>query len=280
MKNLFFLILLQALLACFPTSSHNYEQTQKASVTSTSSNQGLTITYIANEGVFLQKGNKKVLIDALHERYRPEYMYPSDHLRTQMEQGKAPFNDMDLVLVSHIHADHFGASTCARQLKNNPKTVLIGSSQIRDSLRKTVYFNQVKNQLKIATRTEQVTINQIPVKILKIAHGWPSRHGWVKNFGYVVDMDGQKVLHIGDARLFEPIFKELALQKENIEVAILPMWFNVSEEGKKLVEKYIRPKHIIASHISVGDEKQSSKRIKKYFPKAITFTKSGQKSHF
>ena len=280
MKNLFFLILLQALLACSSTSSHNYEQTQKASVTNISSNKGLTVTYIANEGVFLQKGNKKVLIDALHERYKPTYLYPNDQLRTQMEQGKAPFEGMNLVLVTHIHADHFGASSCARQLKYNPNTVLIGSSQIRDSLQKTTYYNQIKNQLKVATHTEQITINQIPVKILKIAHGWPSRHGWVKNFGYVVDMDGKKVLHIGDAQLSESVFKQLALQKENIDVAILPMWFNISVEGKQLVEKYIRPKHIIATHISVREEKLSIKRIKKYFPKAIAFTKSGQKSHF
>ena len=279
MKNLTTSLLLLFLATCAP-SSQTGQALQEVTLHSNLTSSKLTITYIANEGVFLQKMNKKVLIDALHQKYRPFYLYPSPKLQLQMEQGQVPFNKVNLVLVSHLHGDHFGASTCARQLNNNPQTILIGSKQVRDSLQKTSLFSKVKLQIKVATQTKQITINQVQVKILKIAHVNKYRHGWVQNFGYLVDMDGQKVLHVGDAEVSENIFKPLQLSKENIEVAVLPMWFLVSAKGKQLVNQYIRPRHIIASHISVGDEKNATRQIKKYFPNAIAFTQSGQKATF
>ncbi|OJJ22883.1 hypothetical protein BKI52_00600 [marine bacterium AO1-C] len=279
MKNLSLLLLLFILAAC-GAPSQTQEGLQKSALSSSFTSQKLQITYIANEGVFLQKNDKKVLIDALHEKYRPIYLYPSPKLRRQMEKGQAPFDGVNLVLVSHLHGDHFGASSCARQLKNNPKTILIGSGQVRDSLRKTSLFPQIKPQIKVATQTEQVIINQIPVKILKIAHVSKYRHGWVQNFGYVINLEGQKVLHIGDAEVSEEIFEALKLVEAGIDVAVLPVWFLISNKGKQLVNQYIRPRQVIASHISVGDEKSATRQVKKYFPKAIVFTQSGQQVSF
>ncbi|HAS47118.1 MAG TPA: hypothetical protein DCS93_41935 [Microscillaceae bacterium] len=279
MKNLIILLLLFIVMAC-ATPSQTKQALQEANLNNTSASSTLTITYIANEGVFLQKKDKKVLIDALHEKYRPIYLYPSTKLRLKMEKGLFPFQGVDLVLVSHLHGDHFGASSCARQLKNNPQTTLIGSKQIRDSLQKTSLFSAIQPQIKVATQTEPITIHDIPVKILKIAHVNKYRYGWVQNFGYIVNLDGQKVLHIGDAEVSKEIFAPFQLPKENIEVAVLPIWFLVSSKGKQLVTQYIRPRHIIASHISVGDEKNATRRIKQYFPQAIVFTQSGQKATF
>lgn len=271
MKNL---LLFLCLWACASKQS----QTKQAS---SSKLPKLKIRYIANMGVFLHSTNaqgesKKVLIDALHQKYRPTYLYPDAALTRQMTQGISPFDKVNLALVTHIHADHFGASVCARQLRQNPATQLVGSGQIRDSLQKTNLYPQIKNQIKVATKAESLTLNQVPIKILPIAHTWARRHGWVKNFGYIVDLYGKKVLHVGDAELSEDLFKALALHQERIDVAILPLWFVNSPQGKKLVKKYIRPKNIIATHISVGNEAQAFRQVKKYFPTAIVFTKSGE----
>lgn len=266
------------LWACAPHQS----QTQQ---TQANPSPRLKIRYIANMGVFLHSTNaqgqsQKVLIDALHQKYRPTYLYPDASLTQQMTQGSPPFDKVNLVLVSHVHADHFGASVCARQLSQNPSTRLVGSSQIRDSLQKNKLYPKIKHQVYVATNAEKITLNQIPLTILPIAHTWASRHSWVKNMGYIVELHGKKILHVGDANVSEEIFKQLALHKHKIDIAILPLWFANTIKAQRLVRKYINPEHVIITHIAVGNEEQAVQQVNRRFPTAIIFKESGEEWTF
>jgi L-ascorbate metabolism protein UlaG (beta-lactamase superfamily) len=236
-------------------------------------------------GVFLHSTNaqgqsQKVLIDALHQKYRPTYLYPNTTLTQQMTQGTPPFDKVNLTLVTHIHADHFGASVCARQLSQNPHTRLVGSSQIRDSLQKNKLYPKIKNQVYVATKAEKITLNQIPLTILPIAHTWASRHSWVKNMGYIVELHGKKILHLGDADVSEEIFKPLALHKRKIDIAILPLWFANSRKAQQLVRKYINPAHVIVTHVPTGEKDQAFEQVVKHFATAMVFGISGEELTF
>lgn len=275
MKNL---LLFLCLWACVPQQSQT-QQTQAHPLS------GLKIRYIANMGVFLHSTNaqgqsQKVLIDALHQKYRSTYLYPNATLTRQMAQGSPPFDKVNLMLVSHIHADHFGASVCAQQLSKNPHTRLVGSSQIRDSLQKNKLYSTVKNQVYVATKAEKITLNQIPLTILPIAHTWATRHSWVKNMGYIVELHGKKILHVGDADVSEEIFKPLALHKRKIDIAILPLWFANSRKAQQLVRKYINPAHVIVSHVPAGEKDQAFEQVVKHFPTAMVFGISGEELTF
>src|SRR5215216_4933342 len=68
---------------------------------------GLEITYIANEGVLISSGDKQVLIDGLHREYQRDYAFLPAAQREKIENAKAPFDKIDLILVSHTHLDHF-----------------------------------------------------------------------------------------------------------------------------------------------------------------------------
>src|SRR5215207_7881776 len=85
------------------------------------------ITYIANEGVLIRSGDKQVLIDGLHREYGPEYAFLPDAQRVQIETAKAPFNEIDLILVSHRHLDHFHPESVGLHLQHNPKGFLVSS---------------------------------------------------------------------------------------------------------------------------------------------------------
>lgn len=275
MKNLLLFI---CLWACATDQPQNKQ---------TSSNKlpKFKIRYIANMGVFLHSTNaqgqsQKVLIDALHQKYHPTYLYPNATLTRQMTQGTPPFEKVNLVLVSHIHADHFGASVCASQLSQNPQTQLVGSTQIRDSLQKNRLYPKIKNQVYVATKAEKITLNQIPLTILPIAHTWASRHSWVKNMGYIVELHGKKILHVGDADVSEGMLKELALHQQKIDIAILPLWFTNSIKAQRLVRKYINPEHVIITHIPVGNEEQAVQQVNRRFPTAIIFKGSGEEWTF
>ena len=72
---------------------------------------GLEITYIANEGVLIAAGDGQVLIDGLHRPYYPMYAVLPPAQRDLIETARPPFDEIDVILVSHVHRDHFHAET-------------------------------------------------------------------------------------------------------------------------------------------------------------------------
>jgi L-ascorbate metabolism protein UlaG (beta-lactamase superfamily) len=81
------------------------------------------IMYVANEGVLLSTGGKRVLIDGLHREYKTYPTLPEPYLG-QIEKAQAPFDKIDLILVSHAHRDHFDPESVGVHLKNNPNARL------------------------------------------------------------------------------------------------------------------------------------------------------------
>ena len=94
----------------------------------------VTITYIANEGVLISSGKQQVLIDAIHQEYYPQYLATdSETLRMMFAQEK-PFDSVDLILVSHVHRDHFHAPTIAAYLEKMDHVRLFSTPQVADSV--------------------------------------------------------------------------------------------------------------------------------------------------
>ena len=81
-------------------------------------NATVEITYIANEGVLISSAGKQVLIDGLHREYERAYAFLPPPHREKIETAKAPFDQIDLLLVSHRHLDH--TAGLAYLLRVNP----------------------------------------------------------------------------------------------------------------------------------------------------------------
>ena len=103
--------------------------------------EGVSITFLANEGVMLSSGGKKVLIDGLFLRYGPDFAVPADSTQAALRTARAPFDAVDLILVTHRHGDHFHPETVAAHLRANPRATLLTSKQVIDSLRGRVPAN-------------------------------------------------------------------------------------------------------------------------------------------
>src|SRR5215216_4495556 len=97
--------------------------------------ESLTITFLANEGVMLSAGGKKVLIDGLFLKYETGYAVPADSTQSALAAARAPFDGTNLVLVTHRHGDHFHPAPVAAHLRANTQATLVTSQQVIDSLR-------------------------------------------------------------------------------------------------------------------------------------------------
>ena len=240
-------------------------------------NASCTITYIANEGVLISSGGKQVLIDGLHREYKPEYLFPPPNLLTALETARPPYNQIDLVLVSHLHLDHFHPESVGLHLKNNPKAQLVSSDQIADGLKKDFAgYAEIEPRIHRVTpewKTKaEFSSGGIKLQVLGLHHGSP-QFSWIQNLGYVVDINGKKFLHIGDADMTAENFASFHLEKENIDVAFIPFWFLVSEEGRTLVRQQFNPKQVIAVHVPPAIAESIAAKLSKDYPGTITFTK-------
>ena len=179
-----------------------------ATVKSTPAGNAPQITYVANEGFLLEHGGKKVLIDALFDAGAGPFLSPSQELLAQLTEARGPLADVDLLLVTHAHADHFNPKLVAAYLRNNTRCRLIAHTQTVDQLRKEEGFAQIQErihevQLEPGSR-EHVIVNGIAVDVLCLSHmpydvDGRNVHERTRNLAFIVDLGGTRFLHLGDA---------------------------------------------------------------------------------
>ncbi len=242
------------------------------------------ITYIANEGVLISSGGKQVLIDGLHREYGLEYAFLPPAERDKIENAKAPFDAIDLILVSHRHLDHFHPESVGLHLQHNPKAVLVSSQQIVDEVEKNFKgFQAIRSRVTAATPPwrERVAMKVagIDFEILGLRHG-TGRHATIQNLGHIIKLGGKKLLHVGDANTSVENFEKFNLDEEGIDIAILPDWFLLYSEGQTIVREHIKPKQIIAVHVSPSNGEKVAAQVRQAFPGAVAFTTMLEKKQF
>jgi metal-dependent hydrolase (beta-lactamase superfamily II) len=94
-------------------------------ISSCTQQKKIDVTYIANAGFLIESSGKQIIIDALFKQGWDNYLIPEDSIVTNIITQQPPFNNSNLMLITHDHADHFNASMVVACLINNPEIVLI-----------------------------------------------------------------------------------------------------------------------------------------------------------
>ncbi len=228
-------------------------------------NDKLHVTYLANEGFLIEGDGKKILIDALFDDKTIDFCdVPSEEILKKMLTGKTPFNDVDLLLVTHQHRDHFNKDLVITYLKNNKNCNLVGPQQVYDQLSEFKIFDKMKNRIHSITppygRSEDIIINGIKLLTLRFQHTSSfvtdeqtgekvDRHKNIQNLGFVINIGNYKILHTGDSFVQNiEEYKSYRLDKEKIDIAFLA-WF-LEPPRIEAVNNYIKPQNIIVMHLS------------------------------
>jgi L-ascorbate metabolism protein UlaG (beta-lactamase superfamily) len=272
--NLFLLVIAVTIAACGQVKKG--PSPVPATATPAPSKNGLAIKYIANEGVLISVAGKQVLIDAIHREYKPTYLFPPPDLLKVLESAAAPYNAIDLILVTHNHLDHFHPESIALHLQNNPKATLVSPAQVIAEIAKSASgVESIKPRLKEVTPAWNqklvMDLGGIKLTVLGLRHV-NLRHREVQNLGYIVEIAGRTVLHVGDAELSDENFAGFMLKDENIDVAVLPAWFLDTAGGCEQVKKLIGARNVIAVHIPPDHASDYSDAVRKNCPGGDSFT--------
>jgi L-ascorbate metabolism protein UlaG (beta-lactamase superfamily) len=226
-------------------------------------NNQLEITYIANHGYLFRTGGTKILIDSLSE-IGGGYERAMGVVLEMFNEERFPFNSIRLALTTHSHGDHFEADRAVDFLIANSQTFHLSTAEVANMIAAQPNGSQVANRSvgsspPVGTR-ETVVVNDFTVELFGVDH-----HGIVgEGYDHVAMMftlNGIKILHVGDACKLPNQYANLGLENENIDILIAPFghscsnWCEVFEDQNAytIIRDYIKPKHIIMSHMNFDD---------------------------
>jgi L-ascorbate metabolism protein UlaG (beta-lactamase superfamily) len=238
---------------------------------------GLTVRYLGNEGVMISSGKRKVLIDALHREYRSDYAFPPPALLSSLETAVAPYDQIDLILVSHIHLDHFHPLSVGLCIKNNPGGTLVSSEQVTGQVEQTLgagaaFRDRIKQVTPGWQQKVELNVAGIKLAVLGLRHSGEQMRA-IQNLGHLLEIDGKRFLHVGDADMTVENFAAFKLSEVQIDVAFIPYWYLLSEAGRKLVREQFGAKQVIAVHIPPREAAEIAAELGKVFPGAVAFTR-------
>lgn len=257
----------------FATSLPLVAQSSPSRPDGTAQPAAIVITFLANEGVMVASGGKKILIDALY-REGGGYAVPADTTQACLEQAKAPFDSVALVLVTHAHDDHFHPAPVLAHLRANVGSVLVGSAPVVDDLRRRIPANDRTGDRLLAPRVatgsrRREVINGVTVEILRAPHGPDDEH-----LAYMLDLGGRRVFHIGDADPTEAALAGFRLDTAGIDIALIPHWMLVDAGSRRVIERLIGAKHVVAMPIGQRDYDGIARQVADVMPSAVTFRRS------
>jgi L-ascorbate metabolism protein UlaG (beta-lactamase superfamily) len=257
-----------------------------------SADSGIDVTYIANEGFLIAGGGDKVLIDGLMSReFLSRYSSDGATLAANISLGRSPFDGIELALITHVHSDHIHADTALRFLSSNKNVTMLAPAQVVAQLRERGGYEAVKSRIRTVTpaltKSETLDVNGINVTALRLRHApqmVPSpgtgemvdRHAEIQNLGFVLSLDGKKILHVGDSGLdlpreYEPYRSHI----ENVEVGFFPsLYWTPLASRAQIVNEWIKPRNIVLMHLSPAATPGTiSPQHQAAFPKVVIFKK-------
>jgi L-ascorbate metabolism protein UlaG (beta-lactamase superfamily) len=213
------------------------------------------ITYIANAGVMLELGDKKVLIDSFCNSTIPLYKNPSAQTREQMILGISPFDKIDCLLVTHHHPDHFDPESVACFLKYQKNSFVVSTTEVISQISRRL--SNVESGRLIKPDTSGGDLESLQIKGIKIQPIFMRHDGEeyrdVPNLAYLIETAGEKVLHVGDAKPIPENYNNLNLAAQNIDLLLAPFPYIGLPKGRQVIEKYIRPRKIAVIHLPIRE---------------------------
>jgi L-ascorbate metabolism protein UlaG (beta-lactamase superfamily) len=252
-----------------------------------------SVTYVSNDGFLYETKTGKILIDAIFGGIKGNWCdQPNDSVSNLMLNGIVPFNNIDAVLITHYHSDHFNGPMVISFLKNNKKPVLICPSQVDDILKKNPGYGDVADRIKSLKSGLQfdtlLTVNNVNIRALRFNHGsffetdsasgkQYDLHSGVENFGYIIETEGFSLFHAGDGSYSDKShFESYLFDDRKFDMVFLDRTF-LRKEGQEIMNSLIHTKELIFMHIEPA-RNEFYKSIIKDVPGLSVFTeKMGKK---
>ncbi len=228
----------------------------------------LTVTYVANDGFLVESGGKKILIDALFGGFEGDWCFlPSDSVIELMRQALPPFDNVDIIAVTHYHVDHVNAGIVADNLIHNRSGILVCPPPVEQALSKLPQYPEIRDRIRALSipvdSTMSTRIAGVDMKIMRSPHSAYmetdtvtgesiDRHRQVEQLEYLFTVGGRTIYHCGDASLgLRSRYERFGFGAASIDLAFVQWWDAKEKPSTRqvLVRDIIRPRRVILMHM-------------------------------
>lgn len=259
----------------------------------------MVIMYVANEGFLLRASNRKILIDALFGKFESNWCeVPSREMIEKMEKAIEPFDQIDLILVSHAHIDHFNAEIVSKHLESNEAATLICPGQVVQELKKDDGYEKFSSRVREVTPEYNVPLQKIDIegmgiKVWRLTHApyyveseetkqKQNKHENVQNLGFTIEIEDKRIFHGGDWAYYDTGEQTNPLE-EQIDLAFLSVgaYLGLHKPDSKMIRQHKSPKNIVLMHLyPVGEIDDLTEEEKKTIVGVTIFKSQTEIRHF
>ena len=254
----------------------------------------LKITYLANCGFLYESDKSKVLIDPLGTEFGNFFYLPSEEIKNNIVNGKIPFNNIDLLLITHIHGDHFNAKLSESFLLTNSKAKMICPPQVYKQMKDSCSnFAKIESQIISPdlsfNELKKIKINEFSVSVIRMQHGTDrslkglsfsdyTEYEKTENFGYVIHFNTKNIFHQGDAclKINEKALKNIGC---SIDVSHLS-YFDWDSISLNILKKELKPETVIFMHGTKPAKELESEQFKEVKSQIIFFNQELESKMF
>lgn len=235
--------------------------------------RGLAVC-ISNAAVFLQYGETTLLIDGIYQDLNGNFSNLPKPLWEDMRRGRGDLSNVDYLLFTHSHDDHFYLPYLREYLSHNQvKGICLPPQENGEGLPPPLLFD-TKGRLELST--------DITVRFLDIRH-LDKRFAAVINRCFWLKMGEKHLLFLGDGDYEEEAFAEMCPLPVDIAF-VTPIFYN-HPKGRRILREILGVKKIIVYHFPFPEEdilhyeRMTRRDIEKYARQDETVTiwnKTGQ----
>ena len=244
----------------------------------------ITITQLANEGVIIEGGQTRIMIDGMVvEPYSVYGGLPATAI-PRFEAASGDFADVDLALVSHRHHDHNQPRFACAFMQASDRTRLESSAQVlglmrekcRDFVTTSPRIREIDPRYGAPHVIEE---SEVRVTVFPLSHG-TRKYARIQNYGHLVEIGGMTVLHIGDAAMDPADFERAGLAEQSLDVALIPFWFFQPGPGADVIEDYLDAPVKIAVHIPPAEMEEVRTYMAEAYPGVLILERPMEKMRF
>lgn len=213
----------------------------------------IKVTLLANSGFFVEYNGLKILVDGTPVEIHGNFNGLSEEVLTDLLEGEKPlFRDIDLLLYTHFHRDHFSPETTGALVAGHKIRYLImpdrGSKYI-EQISESVVQNEVRLFLLDIPLGEEVTyeLDDIKVGSFRTMHAGEMYRD-TDHYCYLLNLGGKVLLVTGDSDFNPDYFKSILTGIKVHAVIINPLFLN-RREGRTALTESINPDKIVVCHI-------------------------------
>jgi len=227
------------------------------------------VTYLANAGVMVERGDLKILFDPLFRNDYGRYRLLPPEMERALYAGTPPWDGIDAIFVSHYHGDHFSAPAIAAYLEAQPNVRLFAPAQAASALAELGVDDTVADRvqpvmLAYGDAPQSFELGRISAEVTRIPHsGWPDRMTDVENLAWRVSLgDATTVVHLGDADTrVEHYIRQRDYWAADLPVlALPPYWYFLSPNGRQVLDTWFLSAQAIGVHVPTDIPTEAANR--------------------